>query len=86
MLVTITLLLYAGIAATVYYFLLLFALIIEPQVNVSWVKTPFLALRALLFLDTTRKIRSCVFRLWLSILVLVAASTTLIAFHYSLFD
>ena len=86
MIVTTTLILYAGIAGTVYYFLLLFALVTETQTTVSWVKTPFLALRALLLLDSSRKVRSCVLRFWLALIVLSGAAVALLGINYSWFD
>ncbi len=70
----IILLLYIGLMTFVYNTLVLFRLIKENQVLARWYKYPLLLLKALCFIQLTKKLKACVVRWWASTALLALAA------------
>lgn len=72
------LILYIGLMATVYHFLVLTYVVGEGLELPRWTAYPGAVLKAMLFRNITRKVRTLVWRWWISLLVLSGAIILLI--------
>ncbi len=72
--IIIILLLYVGLMTFVYNTLVLFRLIGEAQVLARWYKYPWLLIKALCFVQLTKKLKACVLRWWAAAGLLVLAA------------